>query len=111
MGSEGESHLVRCAFFEGRILPGHEAAFRAFVADRLLPIWRQFPGALSVDVLYEVESEAGGYPFPMVLQIAYPDRAAIEAALASPVRAKSRALTQELMAMFEGRIFHVVFTT
>ncbi len=101
--------FVRCAFFEGRILAGHEDAFRAYVQHRLLPLWRKFPGAERVEVLYAVEADAGAPNYPLVLQIAYASQAAIAAALDSPERAESRRLTQELMTMFEGRIFHVVF--
>lgn len=105
----GTSGFVRCAFFEGRILAGREDSFRAFVQHKLLPLWRQFPGAERVEVLYAVESDAGAPTYPLVLQIGYPSQAAIAAALDSPQRAESRRLTQELMTMFEGRIFHVVF--
>lgn len=104
-----EVPFVRCAFFEGRILPGRDSAFRAFVQENLVPIWRQFPGAESVEVLFEVEGDEGAPAYPMVLQIAYADRAAIALAMNSPQRARSRVVTQELMAMFEGRIFHVIF--
>jgi hypothetical protein len=45
----------------------------------------------------------------MVLQITYPSREAIEIALRSPERGASRELTQELLKMFEGRVFHVVY--
>jgi hypothetical protein len=44
-----------------------------------------------------------------VLQITYPSRAAIEDALASKVRFESREATTGLLAMFEGRVFHVVY--
>jgi hypothetical protein len=59
--------------------------------------------------LREVEAEAGAHRYPMVLEITYPDRAAVEAALASPVRAESREVTKGLDAFFEGRIFHVIY--
>jgi len=45
----------------------------------------------------------------MVLAIRYPSQAAIDEALKSEVRAKSRSETVELVKMFEGRIFHTVF--
>lgn len=101
--------FIRCAFFEGRIKAGKEVEFFRFVEERLLPLWRQFPHAKKVEVLREVETETGSHNFPMVLQTLYPSRKAITEALNSPVRAESRTLTQELMKMFEGRIFHVIF--
>ncbi|HUN94418.1 MAG TPA: hypothetical protein VMU33_20365 [Burkholderiaceae bacterium] len=100
---------LRAAFFEGRIRPGFEEAFERFVDERLVPLWTRFPGATRVEVLREVEADEGAQRYPMVLQISYPDRAAIERALSSAVRYESRALTQQLLQLFEGRVFHVVF--
>lgn len=99
----------RLALFEGAIRSGREAEFDAYVNDRLAPLWRRFPNALRVEVLREVEAEDGSHRYPMVLEIAYPDRAAIAEALASPVRAESREVTQGLFEFFAGRIFHVVY--
>ena len=101
--------LKRLAFFEGAIRPGCEAAFDAYVNDRLVPLWRRFPAALRVEVLREVEAEDGAHRYPMVLCTAYPDRAAIDRALASPVRFESREVTKGLFEFFEGRIFHVIY--
>lgn len=101
--------FIRAAFFEGRILPGREAEFDAFIAERLLPLWRRFPGATRVDVMREVEAEDGSHRYPLVLQIAYPSREAIDVALASPVRTESRAVSQELLKLFAGRVFHVIY--
>lgn len=99
----------RVAFFEGSIAVGREAEFDAYVNSRLVPLWKQFPGALSVETLREVEAEDGSHRYPLVLQITYPTRAAIEEALASKVRLESREVTKGLFAMFEGRVFHVVY--
>jgi hypothetical protein len=44
----------RLAFFEGAIRPGREAAFDAYVNERLVPLWTRFPKALRVEVLREV---------------------------------------------------------
>jgi len=100
---------LRAAFFEGSIRPGCEEAFHRFVDERLVPLWTRFPGATRVEVLREVEAEDGSHRYPMVLQLTYPDREAIGRALASPVRHESRAVTQELLKMFDGRVFHVVY--
>ena len=101
--------FIRCAFFEGRVKPGCEDAFAAFVKDRLVPLWTQFPGAEEVRVLRQQESDTDQPHYAMVLAIRYPDREAIERALASEVRNQSRKETAELVKMFEGRIFHTVF--
>lgn len=101
--------LIRCAFFEGKVKPGCEETFAAFVKERLVPLWTQFPGAEEVRVLRQRESDTADPHYAMVLAIRYPDQAAIDRALASEVRAQSRAETAELVQMFEGRIFHTVF--
>lgn len=102
---------VRAAFFEGRVKPGFEQTFTDFVETRLKPLWHKFPGALDVRVFRQVSADEGAPPFEMVLQIRYPSLQAIETALASDIRTTSRAETQILLEMFEGRVFHTVFTT
>ena len=52
--------------------------------------------------LVGAEAEDASHRYPMVLEIAYPDRAAIEEALASPVRAESREVTQGLLNSSQG---------
>ncbi len=100
---------IRCAFFEGRVKPGCENAFATFVKDRLVPLWTKFPGADEVRVLRQKESDTAEPKYAMVLSIRYPSLAAIEEALKSDVRQRSREETAELVKMFEGRIFHTVF--
>jgi hypothetical protein len=101
--------LIRCAFFEGRVKPGFEQQFSKFVADRLVPLWNNFPGAREVRVLRQIDADTPVPHYAMVLQIQYPDQTAMDLALASEVRAQSRAETAELVKMYDGRIFHTVF--
>jgi hypothetical protein len=101
--------FIRCAFFEGKVMPGCDEAFARFVEERLVPLWTQFPGADEVRVLRQAQSDTDHPHYAMVLAIKYPDMAAIEKAMASDVRAQSRGETSELVKMFEGRIFHTVF--
>lgn len=100
---------IRCAFFSGRIKPGREAEFTAYVRERLVPLWTRFPGAEEVRVLRQEESDSDAQHYEMVLAIRYPSRGAIEQALASPVRFESREVTKGLTEMFDGSIFHTVF--
>ena len=44
--------ITRFALFEGTLHPGKTEAFRAAVLDRLVPLWRQFPGNLDVKVMF-----------------------------------------------------------
>jgi hypothetical protein len=100
---------VRCAFFEGKVQDGCEKQFADFVREKLVPLWTKFPGAVEVRVLRQIEADTPAPHYAMVLAIKYPTRAAIEEAMQSDVRAKSRAVTGELVKMFDGRIFHTVF--
>ncbi|MBI1170143.1 hypothetical protein GC209_01985 [bacterium] len=101
--------ITRFALFEGRVKPGQTAAFRKAVTERLVPLWRQFPGNTDVRVMFGQERDAGAPEFPLILAITYPDRAALDLALTSAVRSQSREVTSEVMAdYFDGRIHHHV---
>lgn len=100
--------ITRTAIFEGRIKPGCEERFFAGVEQRLAPLWRRFPHARNVRLLKVAAADADAPPIVMIQQIDYPSHAALAEAIASPVRAEARAVTLELMEMFEGRFYHVV---
>ena len=100
--------ITRTAIFEGRIKPGCEQRFFAGVEQRLAPLWRRFPRASNVRLLKIAAADPDAPPIVMIQQIDYPSMAALQEALASPVRAEARAVTLELMEMFEGRFYHVV---
>ncbi|HSF93386.1 MAG TPA: hypothetical protein VLA52_00035 [Thermohalobaculum sp.] len=103
--------LMRLAIFEGTVKPGQEEAFRAYVDRRLAPLWRKFDGAAEVRVLKGAEHDASAMPIPLILAITYPDRAAMERALASPARYESRDLLPELFEKyFDGRMHHHLMT-
>jgi hypothetical protein len=106
---ESLSMIIRYALFEGTIHEGREAEFRTFVKERLVPLWTQFPGAEEVRVLDGLARDEGAPAYAMALAIRYPDMAAVEQALQSPVRFESREVTGELLKMFTGRVHHHVF--
>lgn len=101
--------IIRQAFFEGQIHAGREEAFRAYVSEKLLPMWLRFPGVKEVRVLYHIERDEGAPSYPMVLSTMYESREALAAALESPIRYESREMTKGLLEMFDGRIHHHVF--
>jgi hypothetical protein len=101
--------IIRQAFFEGSIHAGYEQAFRSYVAEKLMPMWRAFPGVKEVRVLYNIERDEGAPSYPIVLSTMYESRDALAAALDSPVRYESREMTKGLLAMFTGHIHHHVF--
>ena len=103
--------IIRQAFFEGTIHAGREAEFRAFVEERLIPMWRRFPGAREVRVLFNVSRDDGAPSLPLSLAMAFDDEAALAVALDAPIRMESRAVTGELMQMFDGHVHHHIFET
>lgn len=101
--------ITRYALFEGTVDDVQESAFRAAVLDELLPCWKAFPGALDIRVGFAEARDDGAPDYPLILAIDYPDRAAVDAALASPVRTTARAATESVLArFFQGRIHHHV---
>jgi len=101
--------ITRFALFEGTLKPGTRDTFRTAVTQQLVPLWRQFPGASDVRVMFGEERDEGAPEFPLILAITYGDRAAMEAALSSPFRAQSREVTGQIVAQcFDGRIHHHV---
>jgi hypothetical protein len=101
--------LIRCAFFEGRVRGGQDAAFEQFIEQHLLPLWQRFPGSTAVRVLRHVAADPGAPPIHMMLEFDYPSQAAMDSTFASPERTEAKAKTQELLSMFDGRLYHVVF--
>ncbi|SIQ32054.1 hypothetical protein SAMN05880590_103111 [Rhizobium sp. RU35A] len=101
--------ITRFALFEGKVKEGQTEAFRQAVIDRILPKWRQFPHATDVRVSFAEARDDGAPELPMILAVNYPSLAAVDEALASPVRAEARAATESVLAeFFEGRIHHHV---
>lgn len=100
--------ITRTAIFEGRFKPGCEERFFAEIKARLVPLWRQFPHASNIRLQRVVAADADAAPIAMIQQIDYPSVAALDEAMASPVRAQARAVTLELLEMFQGRFYHVI---
>lgn len=101
--------ITRFALFEGTVKSGQTEAFRAAVKDRLVPLWKQFPGNLDVRVMFSDDRDAGAPEFPLILAITYPDTATMHAALQAPARQASKDVTGEIVATyFDGRIHHHV---
>jgi len=102
--------FIRCAFFRGRVKAGMEEAFDRHVHEKLVPLWTRFPGALEVRVLRQLESDVSDPELAMVLSIRYASREDIARALESPVRYESREVSKKLFEMFDGTVFHTVFS-
>lgn len=103
--------ITRYALFEGTLAEGSTEAFRDAILTEVLPQWKRFPAAQAIRVTFAEARDAGAPEYPLILAVDYPDLAAVEAALASPVRAEARAATESVLARyFTGRIHHHVTT-
>jgi hypothetical protein len=100
--------ITRTAIFEGRVKSGCEERFFSEINTRLAPLWRKFPHASNIRVLRIQASDTDARPVAMIQQIDYPCMAALEEAIGSPIRTEARAITMELMEMFEGRFYHLL---
>lgn len=101
--------LVRQALFQGTIRPGREAEFHAYVEERLLPLWKRYPGVREIRVLHEMDRDEGLPGVPLALTMTFEDADKLRAALESPIRLESREVTKGLFAMFDGAVHHYVF--
>jgi len=104
--------IVRYALFEGSVKINEVPAFRRFVKENLVPLWKQFDGAEGVRVSFGETRDDGAPEFPLILAISYADLDAMQCALACPAREESRIVTAEMLEKyFEGRIHHHVTST
>ena len=100
--------LTRTAIYEGTIQAGQEDTFFQRVCDELEPLWRRFPNVTAVRVQRMISKDDDARPIAMILEMDFPDLAAIEACLASAIRPESHAATVEVMRLFDGRFYHLV---
>ena len=101
--------ITRFALFEGSINDDKTDAFRNAVLERLVPLWKQFPGATDVKVMFSDDRDPGAPEYPLILAISYPDTKVMEQALESPFRYESKEVTGEIVdEFFIGRIHHHV---
>lgn len=101
--------ITRFALFQGTIKEGQTEAFRTDVTQHLVPLWKQFPGAQEVRVMFSEDRDEGAPEFPLILAISYADIAAMESALKSPARYQSKEVTGQIVEKyFDGTIHHHV---
>lgn len=100
--------ITRRAIFEGSIKPGMEDRFFEEVETRLAPLWQAFPHALDVRMFRIEESDDAERPVVMIQEVDYPDHASMKEAITSLARDAARAVTLEILEMFDGRFYHVI---
>jgi len=100
--------LTRTAIYQGRVQAGREDEFHRRVRDELQPLWQRFPKVTAVRVQRVVAADPDAVPIAMILEMDFPDMAAIDACLASSSRPESHAATVEVMKLFDGRFYHLI---
>jgi hypothetical protein len=100
--------IIRTAQFMGTVASGDQTKFNETVDQKVLPILRQLPKILQAEVLRPITSDPGAPALYQVLQLRFPNVAAMEEALESPNRAKVHEIMSEVLPLFEGEIFHYV---
>ena len=100
--------ITRTAIFEGEARPEGIEAFFKGVTERLAPIWRKMPHGNTVRVYRPQQHDDGAPPILMIQEIDYPSREAFDEAMKSSLRPQARAITEDLLRLVKGRVYHVV---
>ena len=103
--------ITKCAFFQGTIKAGQEAAMRAYVNTELAPLWREFQPSENIKILFNVENDKDGPAIPLALIVTYKDQASLDRAMATEARYKARDMLPAFYQMFfnEVQLQHYVF--
>jgi len=103
--------LTKYAFFTGSLKPNCEEQMKAFVDEKLAPLWRQFLPSEEVNILYGVKQEPKGPNIPLVLAVTYKDEVAMAQAMESKARHEAREILPEFYERFfeEINLWHYVF--
>ena len=100
--------IIRSALLLGTVAPADQAAFDAYMRDVVVPEIGTYPGIRSVSLRRTDHADPGAPPVYMQFDLVFDSLAAMEAALASPVRAAVRDRIKAGMGAFRGTTVHVV---
>lgn len=101
--------IVRTALLEGDVAPEDRAAFDASMRDTVVPEILRYPGIRGVALRRVLQADDAAPRIYMQFDLLFDDLAAMEAALASPVRAEVQARIKAGMAPFRGRVSYIVY--
>lgn len=102
--------IVRFALYHGILPDADRSAFDDHVQTRMVPLISSFPGLQSVRIMVPSESDGRLAGALLALEMTYPDRAAMDRALASPERVQNAEETKGLLAMLsDPQVSHTVF--
>lgn len=101
--------ITRTALLEGDVALEDQAGFDAYMRDIVVPEILRYPGIRGVDLHRSIQADANAPAIYMRFDLHFDDRAAMEAALASPVRAEVQERIKAGMGPFTGRVSHIVY--
>jgi len=103
--------LTKYAFFAGTLKPDCEMDMKAFIDEKLAPLWREFQPSKEVRILYGYEQEPKGPTIPLVLAVTYENEEAMAKAMESKARHEARDILPKLYELFfeEVTLWHYIF--
>ena len=102
--------IVRSAILEGNIPAADRQQFDAQMAGPVLAAIGTYPGIRQVKLRQLVQADDGTPPVYMVFDLYFDSLDAMNAALASPTRQAVRQQIGAVMGLFQGRVYHQVFS-
>ena len=100
--------IIRSAVLEGSPLAQDKDLFDQHMHTTVLQAIASYPGIVKVVLRRPLEQEAGAPPFYMIFDLYFPSLQVMQDALASPVRQKVREQLGQVMAGFQGKVYHLV---
>lgn len=100
--------IIRSAVLEGAPLSQEKEQFDQHMHTTVLQAIGSYPGIEKVVLRRPLEQEAGAPPVYMVFDLYFSSLQAMHDALASPVRQKVREQLGQVMAGFQGKVYHLV---
>ena len=103
----GTAMFVRHACFEGTVAPEDRERFAAIVREQVAPGMSRFPRLRRLSYHWGREYEADDRQFYLIIEHAYDSPQDMEAAISSEPRREMQGAIEELVGLFQGRVYHV----
>jgi hypothetical protein len=98
---------LRCAYFEGSVAATEQERFESIVRKQIVPQLLRFPRIRSLRLLWGREQETSDRSIYFAVEHEYDSLEDIQIAITSDVRAGMQSALDELLSLFDGRIYHV----
>jgi hypothetical protein len=98
---------LRCAYFEGNVAANDRERFESIVREQVTPKMLEFPRIRSLKLLWGREQEVSDRGIYLAIEHEYDSLEDLHTAITSDVRAGMKSAIDELVSLFEGRIYHV----